>query len=243
MLEDNRPAYHPISRAVLEPGTELPTVPVDESWYIHKHRDTILDYTDLHDCEIQYIFAWDAHVLLRRILSPVYLPRIWLEFIEKNAEWLVSNPLLMEELGKHLSTLRGRGLLEDDGIVRNGLEILDAARRRLESEQEKDDSSATGPGEGGRGEVANTRDPGLVTPASHKAKLSKMRDDPYPVPPKPTSVSGCGVCLKPLRGPSVLICSNEVSTTDEGVFHFSATCRGWLTDDVTPTGLPETRIS
>ena len=213
-VDGNRPLYHPISRAVLEPGTELPIIPMDETWYIHKHREAIRDYTDLNPWETRYLFAWDAHILPQRILSSVYLPRAWLGFVEKNAEWLVSDNLLMEELGKHLCNLRGCGLLEDDAIVRTGVGILDAARRRLESEKSENEGSAEATPSGENGPVADAGGPSTSSNGGSDnrgaTRADAAVDGPYPLLPSPRSVGGCGVCFKPVRGPSLMVCSNEV---------------------------------
>lgn len=209
----------------------MPRLQPDESWYIHKHRDTIHDYTDLPPSEKSFIFAWDAHVLPHRILSPVYLPRTWLGFIRKNAKWLAADPLLFEEVGKHLSSLVGRGLLEDDEVVRAGLEILDETRRGLENE--KSGTSLAEPGHGKEGAMGEAG-PGDAQPDTVGDKMDSAEaneDNSFTIPGTPVSRSGCGVCLRPLRGPSVVICSNDVSSANEEIQPALVACRAQIANE------------
>lgn len=141
MPKTGQPLYDPVSRAVLEPGTELVPPQADHAWRIQLHRENIADYVDIPSPEREYISAWDAFCLPRGLSSEVYLPETLMDYTRDKAEWLVSSGQRMEEFLKHLSSLQLRGVL-DQGAKEAVLEILGEARgerERVERERESGD--------------------------------------------------------------------------------------------------------
>lgn len=148
--------------------------PVDDSWLMQKHRDVILDYSDVHAEEKEYICEWDAFVLQQRVTSEPHLQNVYLSFIEEKATWLTSRQSRMTEFAKHLTYLKARNSLTQETIIK-AFAILRDAKAELQDDPAEEPK-----------------------PASPRVEGRK-------------SASGCGVCGQPVRGPSTLICENEVS--------------------------------
>ncbi|KAK3179708.1 hypothetical protein K4F52_008878 [Lecanicillium sp. MT-2017a] len=126
-----QPLFHPISKATLKPGDEVPTTKPDSSWLIQKHRDSITDFSDVTSAEREFIWEWDGYILKQNITSSLYLPRAWLGFVRQNAQWLVSKEERMREFGKHASVLMARNVLTDEAIT-EAFTHIQAARARQE---------------------------------------------------------------------------------------------------------------
>lgn len=124
-----QPLYHPISKATLKPGDEVPTTKPDSSWLIQKHRDSITDFSDVTAAEREFIWKWDDYILKQNITSSVYLPRAWLGFVRQSAEWLVAKEDRMREFGKHASVLLARDVLTDN-VIADAFAIIDNMRAR-----------------------------------------------------------------------------------------------------------------
>lgn len=124
-----QPLYHPISKAALKAGDEVPTTKPDSSWLIQKHRDSIADFSDVTGPEREFIWEWDGYILKQNITSSVYLPRAWLGFVRQSAEWLVAKEDRMREFGKHASVLLARDVLRDD-VIAEAFAIIDNVRAR-----------------------------------------------------------------------------------------------------------------
>lgn len=128
--------YDPVSRALLNPGTELVAPNADHSWRIQLHWDNIADYVDIPSPEREYINAWDAFSLPRGVSSEVYLPGMLIDYVREKAAWLVASGQRMEELLKHLSSLQLRGVL-DQRTKEEVLGLLgDAMNERERAERE-----------------------------------------------------------------------------------------------------------
>lgn len=125
--ETKQSLYHPVSKAVLEPGTEAPKPSEDISWLIQKHQEAINDFGDVDPQEKEFVIEWDAFIIHKRISSDAFLPRAWLSFVKEKASWLVASPLRMIEFGKHLSYLMARDAL-DDQTVQRGFGYIRTAR-------------------------------------------------------------------------------------------------------------------
>lgn len=138
-----QPMYDPVSRAMLEPGTELVPPKADHAWRIQLHRDNIADYVDIPSPEREYISAWDAFCLPRGLSSEVYLPEALMEYTREKSAWLVSSGQRMEEFLKHMSSLQLRGVL-DQGTKEEVLGIIGEARGERER-AEKERESGDGP--------------------------------------------------------------------------------------------------
>ncbi|KAH7016370.1 uncharacterized protein B0I36DRAFT_337501 [Microdochium trichocladiopsis] len=188
LIPDNKqPLYNRVTKATLAPGALIEPPPVDDSWLMQKHRDVILDYSDVHAEEKEYICEWDAFVLKQRITSEPHLQNVYLSFIEEKASWLTSRQSRMIEFAKHLTYLKARNSLTQETIIKAFAMLRDAKAdaEEVSSEEPK--------------------------PASPRVEGRR-------------SASGCGVCGQPVRGPSTLICDNEVR------FYIEVWCAAWLTD-------------
>jgi hypothetical protein len=121
--------YDPVSRALLEPGTELVPPEADDSWRIQKHRDNIADYVDIPSPEREYIASWDAFILPKGLSSEVFLPGALVEYTQQKASWLVASKQRLEEFLKHVASLQLRGVLEQR-TKEEVLGIIGEARER-----------------------------------------------------------------------------------------------------------------
>lgn len=120
--------YHPISKAKLKAGELLPSTEPDQAWLLQKHRDNIAEFTDVSDCEKDFIWKWDDFILRRDISAMVYLAPLWLEFVKTNARWLVASPERMIEFGNHMAVLLARNALDDE-IMESALVHIKDARK------------------------------------------------------------------------------------------------------------------
>jgi aminoglycoside phosphotransferase family enzyme len=108
-----QPLFDPVSKAQLQPGSEIrPHVP-DYAWLVQKHRDMIQDFVDLSGHEKQYMQEWDAFMFNKRLGSDYYLGREILTFVREKGPWLVAVKGRSMEFAKHMATLVSRGLLPD----------------------------------------------------------------------------------------------------------------------------------
>jgi len=134
LIPDNKqPLYNRVTKATLAPGALVEPPPVDDSWLMQKHRDVILDYSDVHAEEKEYICEWDAFVLKQRVTSEPHLQNVYLSFIEDKASWLTSRQSRMTEFAKHLTYLKARNALTKETILK-AFAILREARMDMEQE-------------------------------------------------------------------------------------------------------------
>ncbi|SPO05635.1 uncharacterized protein DNG_08322 [Cephalotrichum gorgonifer] len=130
-----QPMYDPVSRARLEPGSELVPPEADDSWRIQKHRDNIADYVDIPSPEREYITSWDAFSLPKCLSSEVYLPRTMIEYTKEKASWIVSSVQRLEEFLKHVASLQVRGVM-GQRTMEELLGIIGEAREEREQNGE-----------------------------------------------------------------------------------------------------------
>ncbi|KUI59928.1 Polycomb protein suz12-B [Cytospora mali] len=134
--ETKQPLFHPLSKARLEPGTEVRQPAVDDTWLIQKHRDIVQDFIDVDAEEKDYIKEWDAFIQKRHISSDAYISRAVVDFVNEKLHWLLESKSRTTEFGKHLTVLIARGL--DDDTVRQIQSRLQEARTQKPQEKEKE---------------------------------------------------------------------------------------------------------
>ncbi|ETS79408.1 hypothetical protein PFICI_09261 [Pestalotiopsis fici W106-1] len=126
-----QPMYDRLSKAVLEPLSKVDEPPIDNAWLLQKHRDTIMEYTDVDPDEKEYIVEWDAFLFTRKGTVVPYLKNIYLEFIQEKASWLLASQARMHEALKHLAYLNGRDLL-DKSTASEAVEILRSTKPEVQ---------------------------------------------------------------------------------------------------------------
>ena len=124
---NKQPIYDPLSKQRLEPGSRVDTPQADMEWLLHKHRDIIRDYSDLHPDEKEFITEWDALVIRISVTTEPHLQEVYLEFVQNKAAWMLARQSRMTEFAKHLSYLAARNTLEEETISK-ALAILREAR-------------------------------------------------------------------------------------------------------------------
>ncbi|RDA92707.1 hypothetical protein CP533_1386 [Ophiocordyceps camponoti-saundersi (nom. inval.)] len=182
-----QPLYHPISKARLRPGDEVPETTPDSTWLIQRHRESIAEFSDVTAAEKEYIWEWDGYILSKNITSMAYFPREWLGFVREKAAWLVSEQRRMLEFGKHSSVLLARNLLNDT-MIEDAFALIDSAKATLKQ---------AGQGHDG----ASDKQQPAPSPRQSPRSLQIRK-----------SASGCVVCQLPVLGPTLLICSNTSCT-------------------------------
>ncbi|ROW12911.1 hypothetical protein VPNG_04740 [Cytospora leucostoma] len=133
--DTEQPLFHPLSKAKLEPGTEVRQPAVDDTWLIQKHRDIVQDFIDVDAAEKDYIKEWDAFIQKRHISSDAYISRAVLDFVTEKLHWLLESKSRTTEFGKHLTVLIARGL--DDDTVKQVQSRLQEGRTQKLPEREK----------------------------------------------------------------------------------------------------------
>jgi ribosomal protein L44E len=127
--------YHPLSKAPLQPGTQIDRYVADERWLIHKHRDTLGDYIDLEPAEIEFMQVWDSYFLPLHLSSELFLPPHYLAFTKEKADWIVEKRERAAEFGKHMAVMQIRGVIRDEHVVKLAAIIQEANERREEREK------------------------------------------------------------------------------------------------------------
>jgi hypothetical protein len=125
--QTRQPLFDPVSKAQLQPGTEVRPNVHDDAWLIQKHRDMIEDFVDLSASEKQYMEEWDDYMARKKLASDHYLGREILAFVRDRGAWLLDRKTRTLEFAKHMSNLVARGLL-DDLLVSDILSHLHEAR-------------------------------------------------------------------------------------------------------------------
>lgn len=175
-----------MSKARLEPGTEVRQPVVDDTWLIQKHRDIVQDFIDVDAEEKDYIKEWDAFIQKKHISSDAYISRAVLEFVTEKLHWLLESKSRTTEFGKHLTVLIARGL--DDDTVKQVQSRLQEARAQKPQEKGK---------------------------KKEKKEEEEEKEKEFPAEsPKEAqyrSSRGCAVCGRFVRGPQLLLCTNEVN--------------------------------
>lgn len=186
-----QPLFHPISKAQLKAGQEVPQTVPDNTWLIQKHRESTSEFSDVTTAEKEYIWEWDGYILRQNITSAAYFARAWLDFVEEKAPWLVASNQRMLEFGKHCSVLLARDALDDEDMQQAFTHINMA---RVNWNKEHDNPPP----------VEDKANP------SHTLKDTSSKQSPR-VSHIRKGANGCTVSQLPVLGPRLLLCSNTVS--------------------------------
>lgn len=108
-----KPLYNSITKQRLEVGAELPSSDdeKDEGWLHQKHRDIILDFSDVNEDEKDYMIKWNPFIMDIQLTSEKYLPEAVLQFAEENKHWFLQRRSRKVEFGKHMETFVMRGVM------------------------------------------------------------------------------------------------------------------------------------
>ncbi|KAK3371414.1 hypothetical protein B0T24DRAFT_319028 [Lasiosphaeria ovina] len=131
-----QPLFDPLSKAQLVPGAEIRQHPVDDSWLLLKHRDSLQDFLDVDPGEKEYMQEWDSFVLNKHISSEQYLPRVFVGFVKEKAGWIVPKRSRLEEFSKHVSMLLARRAINEASIF-EATKIINEARTKNSGEAPK----------------------------------------------------------------------------------------------------------
>lgn len=183
-----QPLFHPISKAKLKPGQEVPQNVLDSTWLIQRHRESIAEFSDVTAAEKEYIWEWDGYILQQNITSAAYFSRNWLGFVEEKASWLSGKDHRMLEFGKHASVLLARDALDDEDL-QQAFKYINEARAKLTHGQTQ--QTETSGIDGQAKDMASTK---------QSLKVSQIRK----------GANGCTVCQLPVLGPRLLLCANVV---------------------------------
>jgi hypothetical protein len=132
-----QPLFDSLSKARLEPGSEILPAVADGGWLIQKHRDMLMDFVDVEPDEKEYIMIWDAYIVKQRITSEHFLPRAFLSFVKDKAQWIVAKPSRAYEFSKHLLVLRTRNVI-DDNVLTTAFQYINEARIQKPLEEPKE---------------------------------------------------------------------------------------------------------
>lgn len=122
-----QPLFDPLSKALIEPGSEIRPLVADDTWLIQKHCDTLQDFVDVDPAEKEYMKEWDSFILRKRISSDAYFARAFLQFVQEKGPWLAAKKSRLQEFGKHLSVLIARGSLKND-TIKGALALINEAK-------------------------------------------------------------------------------------------------------------------
>jgi hypothetical protein len=136
-LKNNKCTFDNITHRVLEPGEDLPASDDerDEFWVDQKHRDIILDFTDLAIDEKDYLTRWNPFAMKAHLCSAKHLPEMVLQFAKKEESWFLQKPSRIVEFGEHMETFVMRGVITPECYTK----ALDILRRAERTKREADD--------------------------------------------------------------------------------------------------------
>lgn len=130
-----QPLFDPLSKVLLEAGSEVRRQVANDRWLLHKHREVVQDYSDVDSAEKEYIKEWDGFIMRRHISSDAYVPRTVIAFAKEKGSWLVAATSRMEEFGKHLSVMIARGALDDRTIEETLARIGESRNQHKEGDE------------------------------------------------------------------------------------------------------------
>jgi hypothetical protein len=109
----DKPLYDSITKRVLQPGEEIPNSDdeKDEGWLHQRHRDVIMDFTDVTDDEKDYIIRWNPFIVEEHLTSEKFLPEACIRFAEANKSWFAKKRSRKWEFAIHLETFVMRGVI------------------------------------------------------------------------------------------------------------------------------------
>lgn len=136
-LETDKHLYDSITKQVLKAGEEIPSSDdeKDEGWLHQKHRDIILDFSDVTEAEKDYIIKWNPFIMEAQLTSEKYLPEAVLRFAEENTDWFLKRKSRKAEFGKHMETFVMRGVMTQESFS----QAVDILRQAEKIEAEKGD--------------------------------------------------------------------------------------------------------
>ena len=128
--QTKKPLYNPLTKQVLQAGDELPSSDdeKDEAWLYQKHRDIIMDFSDVTAEEKDYITKWNPFCMDLQLSSEYYLPDTVLRFADENKGWFLQRKSRKEEFGKMMETYVMRGVISQDCFSK-AVDILRQAER------------------------------------------------------------------------------------------------------------------
>jgi hypothetical protein len=143
----NKPLYDTVTKRVLEPGEEIPDSDdeKDETWLHQKHRDVIMDFTDLTDEEKDYITRWNPFIVDAHLTCETYLSDVCLRFAKSNAKWFAERKSRKIEFGKQMETFIMRGVVDQECLDKCA-DICRATEKRMVN-AEKGGAAAGNPSE------------------------------------------------------------------------------------------------
>ncbi|KAH8590129.1 putative Polycomb protein suz12-A, partial [Bisporella sp. PMI_857] len=126
-----KPLYDTISKRILEPGEEVPSSDdeKDEGWLHQKHRDIVLDHSDVPDDEKDYILRWNPFIMNAQLTSE-NLPEAVLAFVAQNVDWFPKRKSRKWEFSTHIETFVMRGVLEQEHYTK-AMEMIRRAEKAV----------------------------------------------------------------------------------------------------------------
>jgi hypothetical protein len=112
----NKPLFDTVTKQVLVPGAEISNSDeeTDENWLHQKHRDVIMDFTDVTAEEKDYIVHWNSFIMKQQLTCETYLPDAVLEFVDTNKFWFEQKKYRKRELAKTLESFIMRGVVTEE---------------------------------------------------------------------------------------------------------------------------------
>jgi hypothetical protein len=134
----NKPLYDTVTKQVLEPGAEIPNSDEekDEGWLHQKHRDIIMDFTDVTDDEKDYIIRWNPFIMGEVLTCETHLSDAVLRFVEANKFWFGERTSRKGVFGKSMESFIMRGVVSEKCFVKC-IQILREAEK-MESSKGKE---------------------------------------------------------------------------------------------------------
>ncbi|KAL3421262.1 hypothetical protein PVAG01_07707 [Phlyctema vagabunda] len=127
--------YHPITKRRLKPGELIDNSDDenDESWLNQKHRDIILDYTNITDPEKDYVIRWNPFITLLKLTCDAYMPQVVVRFVAENRLWFLCDQRRIQEFAKHAEALLLRGTIGFESWI-ECMEIIKKASEETSQE-------------------------------------------------------------------------------------------------------------
>ena len=134
----SKPLYDTITKQILQPGDEIPNSDEekDEGWLHQKHRDIIMDFTDVTDDEKDYIIQWNPFIMAEQLTCETHLPDTVVRFVQANKFWFGERKSRKREFGKTMETFMMRGIV-DEKCMGRCIAILKEAEK-MEGSKEKE---------------------------------------------------------------------------------------------------------
>ncbi|RDW95355.1 hypothetical protein BP5796_01118 [Coleophoma crateriformis] len=128
--------YHPVTRRRLKAGEIIDNSEDenDERWLNQKHRDIIMDYTNITDAEKDYVVRWNPFITMLKLTCDKYMPKVIVRFVSENKLWFLCREERIREFCKHAEALMLRGSM--DGVTwTQCMQILKLASEETSQEE------------------------------------------------------------------------------------------------------------